>query len=202
MTASDHIGTRRLRTDPNALPPGATYIPHFVTPATEALLAAEIDAAPWITDLKRRVQHYGYRYDYRARTVTGHAYLGPLPDWLVGFGAQLRDAGWFQQLPDQAIVNEYAPGQGIAAHVDCVPCFSGTIASLSLLSSCAMRFQGRSSGEQLTNVLEPRSLLVLQGPARFDWTHAIPARKSDVIEGQRVPRGRRLSLTFRNIILA
>ncbi len=70
--------------DPNALPPGATYIPSFVTPGAEALLAAEIDAAPWITDLKRRVQHYGYRYDYRARIVTEDAYLGPLPDWLMG----------------------------------------------------------------------------------------------------------------------
>ena len=64
-----------------------------MTPATEALLAAEIDAAPWITDLKRRVQHYCYHYDYRARTVTEDAYLGPLPDWLMGLGAQLKDAG-------------------------------------------------------------------------------------------------------------
>lgn len=202
MTADDRLGTRRLLTDRNALPPGATYIPDVVTPATEALLAAEIDAAPWITDLKRRVQHHGYRYDYRARTVTQDAYLGPLPDWLMALGAQLKDAGWFERMPDQVIVNEYELGQGIAAHVDCVPCFSGTIASLSLLSSCTMRFQDRSSGEQLTHILKPRSLLALQGPARFDWTHAIPARKSDTTHGQRVPRGRRLSLTFRNVVVA
>lgn len=202
MTESDRIGTRRLRTDPNALPPGATYVPDFVTPAEAASLAAEIDDAPWITDLKRRVQHYGYRYDYRVRTVSEGAYLGPLPDWLMGPGAQLKDAGWFQRLPDQVIVNEYEPGQGIGAHVDCVPCFSGTVASLSLLCSCAMRFQDRLSGKQLTHVLAPRSLLILEGPARFDWTHAIPARKSDVFHDQRVPRGRRLSLTFRNVVVA
>ena len=191
-----------MLTEPNALPLGATYIPHFVSSAVEVSLVREINAAPWINDLKRRVQHYGYRYDYRARTVTQDAYLGPIPDWLNVIGSRLKDAGWFERIPDQAIVNEYKPGQGIASHVDCVPCFSGTIASLSLLSSCAMRFEERSSGEQLTQMLEPRSLLVLQGSARFDWTHGIPARKSDVVEGQRVPRGLRLSLTFRNVIVA
>lgn len=202
MTANDRVGTQQLLTGRNALPPGATYMPDFVAPAMEALLVRQIGAAPWITELKRRVQHYGYRYDYRARTVTEDAYLGPLPDWLMALGTRLKNAGWFAQIPDQVIVNEYQPGQGIAAHIDCVPCFSGTIASLSLLSSCAMRFEERSSGDGLTLTLQPRSLLVLQGPARFDWTHAIPARKSDVIHGRRVPRGRRLSLTFRNVIVA
>ena len=70
----------------------------------------------------------------------------------MALGARLKDAGWFERMPDQVIVNEYEPGQGIAAHVDCVPSgFSGTIASLSLLSSCTMHFQDRSSGEQLTH---------------------------------------------------
>ena len=201
-TTNNHVRTEPLLTDRSALPPGATYIPEFVTPDTETSLVAAIDAAPWITELKRRVQHYGYRYDYRARTVTQDAYLGPLPSWLADIGAHLKNEGPFEQIPDQVIINEYAVGQGIAAHIDCVPCFSGTIASLSLLSSCAMRFEERSSGERLMLVLEPRSLLVLQGPARFDWTHAIPARKSDVIMGQRVPRVRRLSLTFRHVIVA
>ncbi|MBO6640184.1 MAG: alpha-ketoglutarate-dependent dioxygenase AlkB [Roseitalea sp.] len=201
LTANDRIGTHLL-TEPNALPLGATYIPDFVSSAVEVSLVRQIDAVPWITELKRRVQHYGYGYDYRARTVTDDAYLGPLPDWLMGLGARLKDLGWFKRIPDQVIVNEYEPGQGIAAHIDCVPCFAGTIASLSLLSACTMRFEEQSSGEQLTHILEPRSLLLLQGPARFDWNHAIPARKSDVIEGQRVPRGRRLSLTFRNVVMA
>ena len=28
-----------------------------------------MDARPWLSDLKRRVQHYGYKYDYRARAI-------------------------------------------------------------------------------------------------------------------------------------
>lgn len=42
-------------------------------------------------------------------------------------------------------------------------------------------------------------LLILSGPARYDWTHEIPARKSDVINGARQPRRRRVSLTFRAV---
>ncbi|MEJ8574172.1 alpha-ketoglutarate-dependent dioxygenase AlkB [Microbaculum marinum] len=187
-------------TDFEPLPPGATYVRDFVFPDAEASLVARVDAQPWITDLRRRVQHYGYRYDYRARTANADAYLGELPDWLAALGARLVDAGFFDRAPDQAIVNEYKPGQGIAAHVDCVPCFSDTIVSLSLLSTCEMRFEDRRSREQVTRILEPRSALVLKGPARFEWTHAISARKSDVVDGRRVPRTRRLSVTFRNVI--
>jgi alkylated DNA repair dioxygenase AlkB len=40
---------------------------------------------------------------------------------------------------------------------------------------------------------------VLAGPARRDWTHAIPARQSDVMDGLRVMRQRRVSLTFRTM---
>jgi alkylated DNA repair dioxygenase AlkB len=45
--------------------------------------------------------------------------------------------------------------------------------------------------------LPARSLLVLARSAREDWTHRIPARKSDMIEGRRQTRARRVSLTFR-----
>jgi alkylated DNA repair dioxygenase AlkB len=49
--------------------------------------------------------------------------------------------------------------------------------------------------------LEPRSLITLSGLARYQWTHAIPARKSDVVDGFKIERGRRISLTFRTVIL-
>jgi alkylated DNA repair dioxygenase AlkB len=48
-------------------------------------------------------------------------------------------------------------------------------------------------------LLERGSLLVLAGPARYDWRHSIPARKSDRIGDQVISRGRRVSLTFRTV---
>jgi hypothetical protein len=49
---------------------GLTYIPDFITPIQETKLLNIIDQQPWLTDLKRRVQHYGYKYDYKSRSIT------------------------------------------------------------------------------------------------------------------------------------
>ena len=166
--------------------------PDLITADEEQALIEAIDQQPWLSDLKRRVQHYGYKYDYKAKSVTDDAYLGPLPEWIEDIASRLS----FK--PDQVIVNEYLPGQGISAHVDCVPCFGDTIASLSLGSGATMQFANGQEKHEL--YLEPRSLVILSGPARYKWTHAIPARKSDVVDGFKIERGRRISLTLRTVI--
>lgn len=181
------------------LPPGVGVIPDWITPAQEAALAAFLDAGEWSGELKRRVRHFGYRYDYRARSATRDSRIGPLPEALQGLAERMVAEGLFAAVPDQVIANEYLPGQGISAHVDCEPCFGEVVASLSLLSACEMRFGRPESGETRAVMLPPRSLLVLAGPARSKWTHAIPARRSDVSGDVRVMRGRRVSLTFRTM---
>ena len=183
------------------MPPGARLVERFLTEANGARLLDAIDASPWRADLKRRVQHYGWRYDYRARQVAEEMRLGPPPSWLESVIAAVGDESEFGRTPDQAIVNEYAPGQGISAHVDCPSCFGPAIASLSLAGQAEMIFRHRRSGEIVSVILPPLSLLVLAGEARSDWTHEIPARKSDMIDGTRTPRARRVSLTFRTVSL-
>lgn len=51
--------------------------------------------------------------------------------------------------------------------------------------------------EKVSIMLEPRSLLMMFGEARYDWKHGIPARKKD--DGRL--RGRRMSVTFRKVII-
>jgi alkylated DNA repair dioxygenase AlkB len=182
-----------------SLPPGARVVDGFVKGKDAQNLLAAIDAKPWRSDLKRRVQHYGWIYDYRARAVSPDMDLGPLPDWLGELAARVGRVGAFNATPDQVIVNEYLPGQGISAHVDCESCFGPVIASLSLGGSAQMVFAKRSTGERHSVILEHANLLILSSKARYDWTHEIPARKSDVIEGLRRPRTRRVSLTFRTV---
>jgi len=167
----------------------------------ESHLLRTIDSQPWLTDLKRRVQHYGYRYDYSAREVTEASRLDPLPDWLAEIGARLVSEGHFEREPDQVIINEYLPGQGIEPHIDRETCFGPTISTLSLSSAITMNFTHAETGERVSERLEPRSLLTLKGDARYKWRHGIAPRKSDMVEGARVPRGRRVSLTFRTVLL-
>lgn len=180
---------------------GLSYLPEYISPQQEAELIRTIDAQPWITELKRRVQHYGYRYDYKARNVAPESRLGLLPEWLTAYANRLCTGDFFPQPPDQVIVNEYQPGQGIAPHIDCVPCFADTIASLSLGSTCVMEFTHVETRQKIPILLEPRSLVVLSSDARYRWQHAIPHRKTDRHHGTIFPRGRRLSLTFRRVIL-
>ena len=180
---------------------GLRYCRDYVAAKEQADLIEIIDQQPWITDLKRRVQHYGYRYNYTHRRVEPDMFLGPLPQWAEELARRLHQDGFVTQVPDQLIINEYEPGQGISSHIDCVPCFGDTILSLSLGSPCIMTFTRLQHASQVAVLLEPRSLVVMQGEARRVWKHGIPSRKVDTYHGQRIERGRRLSLTFRNVIL-
>ncbi len=180
--------------------PGLTYIADYIDAAAENALMQHIDALPWITDLKRRVQHYGYRYYYEAGNTTGTS-LGPLPDWLIPYCIRLHESGAFREVPDQVIINEYLPGQGIAPHIDRTR-FARTVASLSLGSPCVMDFTHSETAEKTSRLLEPRSLLLISDDARYLWKHGIAPRKADRYQGAVFPRGRRVSLTFRKMITA
>ncbi|MFJ9419624.1 alpha-ketoglutarate-dependent dioxygenase AlkB [Streptomyces sp. NPDC101227] len=190
--------------DAPALVPGLRYLADWLAPDACAALLARIDAGTWSTELKRRVQHYGRRYDYGRRSVAADARAAaapPVPEWLRELAARLTDEGLMGRQADQVIVNEYLPGQGISAHVDCVPCFGPVVAAVSLGSRCVMDFSDPGTGTKVAVPLAPGSLCVMTGPARLTWRHAIAARKSDPgPAGGRVPRGRRVSVTFRTLI--
>jgi len=130
------------------------------------------------------------------KIVTPDMYLGPLPKWLDALGRQMYFDGYFENIPSQVIVNEYLPGQGIAPHIDCMPCFGAEIASLSLGGDSTMTFT-QTLQEPVSLRLESKSLLILEGEARYRWKHGIPARKFD---GD-IRRSRRVSLTFRTVKL-
>ena len=173
---------------------GLLYLPDYITPQEEIRLTKLINQQKWDNTLQRRVQHYGYRYDYKARKVTPDMYLGKLPNWLGNIANQIHQDGLCELVPDQAIINEYKPGQGISPHVDCQACFGPRIFSLSLGSQVIMEFT-KTGKAKVEIPLAPRSLVMLYGEARNRWKHGIPARSRD----HGIARGTRISLTFRNV---
>ena len=180
-------------------PEGLIYVPGFLSCDQAEALVAELDARPWQDDLQRRVQHYGYRYDYKERFIDPErSKTTPLPELASVLAARISDflaTKGHRFRFTQMIVNEYLPGQGISPHVD-HPAFRGPVVSVSLLSDIVMDFEKRGD-QRFEQVLERDSMVALTGPAREEWTHAIKARKSDLIEGKKCPRGRRVSLTYR-----
>jgi alkylated DNA repair dioxygenase AlkB len=178
--------------------PGLHYVPSWLDESAQRNALASIDTSPWSSELRRRVQHYGHRYDYGKRASASGA--PPIPAWASALAERLNAEGFMAEPADQVIINEYEPGQGISAHVDCVPCFGPAVAAVSLGSSCVMDFLG-PGGERVGVSLGPGSLSVMTGPSRYTWKHAIAGRKSDPAPGGgRVPRGRRVSITFRTVI--
>jgi len=174
---------------------GLRYIPQYIDTATHEALLVAVDREPWLCCLRRQVQQYGHEYHYRRRTVRG---VGPLPGWATPLAARLQSDGVLPWIPDQLIVNEYQPGQGIAAHIDSA-CFDDIVVSISLGSSCVMQFTRSGARDKKKLFVEAKSAVVLSGDARSRWRHSIPARKSDAFLGQKVPRDRRISLTFRRV---
>ena len=181
--------------------PGLGVIENFLTPEEQADCVLRVDAVAgqWRNDLSRRVQHYGWRYDYKARAITPDMHIGALPEWLSGLAHKLYDeTGLFDRKPEQVIVNEYLPGQGIAMHVD-HPGFGPTVCTVSLLDDWEMDFSNNWK-DRRPALLQRGSCVLLTGDARSVWQHGIAPRKTEVVGGSRRSRRRRLSLTFRTVI--
>jgi len=198
--------------------PGLALINDFITPEEEKMLLdfsnkQVTDGDPILgrgwskAPGNREVLQYGYEYKYVNKNSK--------PEKTTAMPSEFKDvvkkvtACGFKSQPDQCIVNKYQPGQGISAHVDHTIHFGPVIASLSLGSGCIMEMS-RASKDVVTGQtskttkelwLAPRSLLVLSGESRYDWSHYIPARKNDIVFGSKVARGVRTSLTFRTMNL-
>ncbi len=177
-------------------PNGLTYIPKYLSDARQSLLINEIDALPWSNELKRRVQHYGFYYNYRNKKIDRSMEAPPMPRYCWSLAKMLVNDKILSHLPDQLIVNEYMPGQGISPHIDCPPCFDDEIVSVSLLDEYPIQFS-KSKEDVIEIPLAVGSVLKISGEARYDWYHQIPARKED----NGIARHRRISLTFRKVIL-
>jgi len=177
------------------------YVPCFISKPEQDALWSAINQQPWLGDIKRRVQHYGWKYDYKARNIDYSMYLGELPDWAKNIAKRLHKDGYITEEPDQLIVNEYQPGQGIANHIDCEPCFTNVVISISLGSPIVMDFIHKRSREKIAVLLEPGSLVVVADESRYQWTHGIAARKKDEFHGRKFDRRLRISLTFRKVIV-
>lgn len=199
-----------------AIPDGLVLIPDFVTKQEEKRLLQCIDSdgVQWMDNFSRRVKHYGFEFDYDSLSIAFDKPLDNIPDSLLSVlphrnPQKIKDIAsskmdWddvlrYCSVIDQCTVNEYHKGQGIRPHIEATQCFGEYVVSLSLLSPIIMDFRHKTSNLKKSMVLPPRSLLIIGGDARYQWSHGISHRKYDVIEGVLTERTRRVSLTFRQV---
>ena len=174
------------------LPPGFRYAPELMTPAEEQDLIARLEHLPFKEFEfhgfvgKRRIVSFGWRYDFShaklERIDAMPAFLRPLR------AAAARFAGLQAASFEHALITEYSPGATIGWHKD-RSVFADVI-GVSLRSACVFRLRKKIGNvwQRAAVTLEPRSAYVLQGAARSEWEHSIPA--VDTL---------RYSVTFRNL---
>jgi alkylated DNA repair dioxygenase AlkB len=177
--------------------PGFYLYTNLIDETFEQQLLAEIDSQTWIVDYARRLQYYGYRneledpYDLIPFPVE-------MPQLMRALSEQLVANNIVQLQPDQVIVNEYVPGEGIRPHKD-RDYYENQICGVNLGSGCIMRFI-RGNNQEVRDIEVPqRSVYVMQDDARKKWKHAIPPRKKDIIDGVIKHRERRISITYRKV---
>jgi alkylated DNA repair dioxygenase AlkB len=175
-----------------AMPAGFTYRPDMLSVAEEAELVALVSALPFKAfefhgyTGKRRVVSYGWRYDYDAEVARR---VDDVPPFLFALRERAASvAGMAPERLQQALVTEYEPGAAIGWHRD-KPVY-GQVIGVSLLSPANFRLRRKVDDrwERASLIVEPRSIYVLDGPARSEWEHSIPG--VDAL---------RYSITFRNL---
>jgi alkylated DNA repair dioxygenase AlkB len=172
--------------------PGFSLQPDYITPDEEQALLARVEDGPWETDWRRRIQQYGVGYGDSGAPK----WVRDFPDWLLALAERVgRDAG-MERFPENCVINEYLPPLGIGPHRD-YTAFGPTIACVSLGSDIVLDFTKADRSQKVSVHVPARSLWVTTGEARSKWLHGIAARLTDLIEGERRKRGRRVSITFR-----
>jgi alkylated DNA repair dioxygenase AlkB len=176
---------------PAEWPEGFTYRPDFLREEEEATLLRHFEALPFENfefrgyTGKRRIVEYGWEYDFSERKANE---TRPLPDFLDSARERAAAlAGVHVEDIVEAVVTEYPPGAPIGWHRD-VPQFE-VIIGISLAGACRMRLKPYNAEGKLVSVmLEPRSIYIMRGAARWKWQHSIP-------EVERL----RYSVTFRTL---
>lgn len=160
-------------------PDGFRYFADVLAPQSESTLVSFMERLPWEVVLfrgyeaRRRVVHFGHRYDFEARGVSPGL---PIPHELIELRAVVAGvAGEDSDEFIEVLATEYPAGATIGWHRD-APAFGSTVLGVSLASACRMRFRRRRGDgwEVWEQTLEPRSAYVISGAARSAWYHSIP----------------------------
>ena len=174
------------------LPEGLLFQSEFVSEAKERDLLAAIEQIEFREIrmhgmvARRTSAHFGLDYDYEKSSLSPAEPPPPALDPLRARSAAL--VGLRPEELEETLVQRYPPGASIGRHRD-APAF-GAVIGVSLLSACRMRFhRGSGRARQVAALdLPPRSVYVLDGPARTIWQHSIPPT-----------RALRYSITFRTL---
>lgn len=119
-------------------PKGLTLVVDYLTVDEETALVNSLDELPWLGEIQRRTQQYGYHYSYRKQRVDDTP-VPPLPACVRFLLDRFQD-DHVPLVAHQLIINEYQPGEQIKPHIDSTTDWGDCVVSLSLLDDWDMIF--------------------------------------------------------------
>jgi alkylated DNA repair dioxygenase AlkB len=176
---------------------GFSLINDYLTEAEEKKLIDQINDQEWVVDYQRRLQYYNYRNElFEPYDLIPIPYK--IPDFLEKIIDKMITDNIVTERPDQIIINEYKPGEGLRPHFDRKDYYKNVIVGISLASGTMMEFYRMPEKKKI--YIPRRSLYIIKDDARYLWKHGIPPRKKDEVDGKEIPRQTRISITFRTVI--
>uniref|UniRef100_A0A1I8HKB5 LYR motif-containing protein 9 n=1 Tax=Macrostomum lignano TaxID=282301 RepID=A0A1I8HKB5_9PLAT len=142
----------------------------FINPDEEAVLAAEIDKRPWAPSQSGRLPPYWSALLPRLLALPGLADFQPVELCNLDYQPEL--------------------GAHIDPHIDDTWLWGDRLVTLNLCSDTSLTLSQSAGSTRISIPMPRRSVLVLSGPARYDWLHAV--LPDDVT-------GRRLAVTLREL---
>ena len=198
----------------SSFPETVVYKKHFLDSSKTSQLSKWLQGLPETTTSTKDTCGTWNTLKYAKRRVC--MMESPLPLPLQQLAALLVQLQIFPHLhkPNHVLINDYTQNQGILPHTD-GPLYYPTTATLSIGSEVLLSFQKRLDSHEIGMVEHPvvlqvllhdGSLLVFSQNAYTDYCHGIDnvhvEYASNVclnaVEGTRVKRGNRISLTFRH----
>ena len=145
----------------------------------------------------RQTAKFGAHYEYATKKLREGR---PWPDNLEWLRTKLVECKIFDKTPDETMVNKTAPPQGFGAHIDDVNHFGGTVVVIGIGAAVNFVLWNQARTHYHTLRSKPRSMIVLSGPARYEYYHSISEGIDDEWRNHTFARGIRISDTVRQLL--
>lgn len=173
------------------LPPGLELYEEYISERTETWLLEYL--------LKRCKKRYDF--DSQKRTIRTIFQPGSplrLKDECELFcrelASQFKKTSLSEKDLNNCQVGGYDPGDGIGPHIDSPLNLGESIITLNLGAGLALEFSLEQ--EKIEIYYPPRSLAIMRGASRYEYSHGISFRDYDLVDGVKIPRKKRFGIVW------
>ena len=168
---------------------------NFVTPEEERAILGEVE---------KKLKRMKYESSHWDDVIHGYREIQKL-NWSAS--TQLIIDRLKSMVPPPLLphthVLDLSPEGYITPHTDSVEYCGSCLAVLSLLSDAVVKLEHNDTPDRWFKVLVKRySVYVLQDKLRYEYKHSILSVNNSIVNGEKVEKGRRLSVIVRNDIQA